>query len=98
MAGIQLTIDTQLNTDGQTTADQPQAQLNKQPVRSQPTNTMGMQGQDQGYINQAKESGETMADKVLDAATDVARSAKDLAHHAATKTSEVVRGKHLKEQ
>ncbi|KAI3512659.1 hypothetical protein L1887_19977 [Cichorium endivia] len=52
MANIQLNLDTQLNTDGQTTADQPQAQLHSEPVRSQPTNTMDVDGKDQGNMNQ----------------------------------------------
>nr|GEV28138.1 retrovirus-related Pol polyprotein from transposon TNT 1-94 [Tanacetum cinerariifolium] len=98
MAGIQLGRDTQLNTDGQTIADQPQAQLKGEAVRSQPINTMGVQNHDQGNKNQAEDSGKKMGHMALDATSEAAISAKDLAQDAATKTANIVRGENHKEQ
>ncbi|GJY25070.1 hypothetical protein Tco_0399796 [Tanacetum coccineum] len=98
MAGIQLGRDTQLNTDGQTIADQPQAQLTGEAVRSQPINTMGVHGQDQGTTNQAEDSGKKMGHIALDATSEAAISAKDFVQDAATKTANIDRGENHKEQ
>ncbi|KAD4585400.1 hypothetical protein E3N88_23001 [Mikania micrantha] len=98
MAGIKLDLDTQLNTDGQTTADQPQAQLKTEPVRSQPTNAMGVHNQDQHEANQDKYSEETMEHATLNSDSEAAvTNANNLGQAATTRTGEVVREKHLKE-
>ncbi|GJY55071.1 hypothetical protein Tco_0446735 [Tanacetum coccineum] len=51
---------------------------------------MGVQNQDQGNTNQAEDSGKKMGHMALDATSEAAKSEKDLAQDAATKTANIV--------